>query len=117
MVGDADVGVSGGDFVGDGGGEEGGGRGGRRRDALAGEGDVEAVPGGDEVEVGDPGVVLAEHSVVREPEEVGDVGDVLVGRDVVGAQRVVAAPAAAVPRRGDRVRARRGGQEEQEKGE
>lgn len=113
VVCDAGVGFTGGDFVGDGGGEEGGGRVRQAGEAPAGEVDVEAVPCGNEVEIAYRGVVPAEHSVVGEPEELSDVGDVLVGRDVVGAEREVAARGAAVPRRGGRRR----GQEEEEQAE
>lgn len=114
QAGDAEVGLARGDLVREGGGEVGGGGVGGAREALAGEGDVDAVPGGDEVEVGPPGVVRDEEAVVvPEAEELPDGGHVLALFDVVGAQRQVAAPAAAVPRGGGCG----GGEEEEERQE
>lgn len=84
MVCDAEVGVARGDAVGDGAGEEGGGRGGRERLAAAGEGDVDAAPRRDEVQVAAPRVVGDEEAVVGDAEErLRDVGHVLVLRDEV----------------------------------
>jgi hypothetical protein len=104
----------------EGGGEVGGGGVGGARAAAAGEGGVDAVPDADEVQVGLPGVVGLEQAVVvAVPEELADVGGVLVRADEVGAQREVAARAdgAAVPRGRGGAGAGGGGEGEEEEEE
>jgi hypothetical protein len=107
VAGDALVGLAAADQVGEGAGEVGGGGRAGERVAAAGEGDVDAGVGGDEVQVGVLRVVGRQRAVV-DAEELGDVGEVLVPGDEEGGEREVAAGAAAAPRR----RRRRGEEEE-----
>jgi hypothetical protein len=108
VLGDAAVGVAGDNLVREGAAEVGGVRVGERV-AAAGEGDVDALAGLDVVQVCGAGVVARQRVVVADAEEAGDVGEVLVPGDEVGAQRDAAGVEAAVPRR---HRRRRGEEEE-----
>lgn len=60
-------------------------------EAVAREEDIDAVSGRDDVDVRDVGIVREEIVGATGTEEVGDVGEVVIGGEVVGSQGEIAA--------------------------